>query len=258
MSNIFFDSHNHFHLNSDFSETSLASNISKMQIMATDLDDYANLVKFCQHNPTRYQLSIGLHPRFSHPTDALDLMQQQLEHNKNISAVGEIGLDLSTLALKQSYTNQLENFIGCIKLAQKYDKPMSIHSVKTHSKVIEILKKYPTDRCLGVIHGFSGSKELAQEFIKLGFKLGVGAVICSPTAHKTRATISQIGLENLVLETDCPFMPIYNLAQTQGKLTNIKLVFKALCEIKKVGQLEKSALAEQLFVQTAQIFQSNY
>lgn len=119
-------------------------------------------------------------------------------------ALGETGLDKT---INTPLPVQQELLLLHIDLANQFHKPLIIHSVKTHNEILACFKQQPP-RYGGVIHAFSGSLEMAQQFIARGFLLGVGGTITYERAQKTRATFSKIPLQYLLLETDAPDMPV--------------------------------------------------
>lgn len=119
-------------------------------------------------------------------------------------AVGETGLD-KTIDVPLNLQQQLLELH--VSLANQFQKPLIIHSVKAHNEMLSCFKQQ-TPRYGGVIHAFTGSLETAQQFIARGFLLGVGGTITYERAQKTRSTFSQIPLEHLLLETDAPDMPL--------------------------------------------------
>ena len=99
------------------------------------------------------------------------------------------------------------------EIACGLNKPLIIHSVKTHAEVLATLRPL-RGKLTGVVHGFSGSYEIAQEYIRLGLAIGVGGTITYKRAQKTRDAVSRLPMDALLLETDSPDMP---LAGKQGQ-----------------------------------------
>lgn len=119
-------------------------------------------------------------------------------------AVGECGLDkliTTPMALQQQLLNLH------IDIANQLAKPLIIHCVRAHNEMIALLKKNKP-KAGGVIHAFSGSYEIAHEYIGLDFCLGIGGTITYERAQKTRAAVAKIPLDYLLLETDAPDMPL--------------------------------------------------
>lgn len=124
-------------------------------------------------------------------------------------AVGECGLD-NLIATPMELQQQV--LITHIEAANQLQKPLIVHCVRAHNELIALLKKHRAHHG-GVIHAFSGSYEVAQQYTALGFYLGIGGTITYDRAQKTRAAVTKIPLDFLLLETDAPDMP---LAGKQG------------------------------------------
>lgn len=159
--------------------------------------------------------SVGLHPwwietfiaKYSGHHTAQSALRSAIEkdsYHKRCIALGECGLDKNIetpLNVQQEFVD-----IHC-ELAVSLDKPLIIHSVKTHDLMFNVVKKHGVHR--GIIHAFSGSAEQALAFCRLGLGLGVGGTITYERANKTREAIKRAPLEHLVLETDAPDMPLH-------------------------------------------------
>ncbi|GAB3091998.1 TatD family hydrolase [Aestuariicella hydrocarbonica] len=133
--------------------------------------------------------------------------KERLSHHLNhprVVAVGECGLDGSR---ELSVHEQTPVFEWQLQLADEYRLPLIVHAHKAHNDVLRLLSRYNLPAG-GVIHGFSGSLELAQQYWRLGFYLGVGGTITYERAQKTRRALAQMPLDSLLLETDAPDMPL--------------------------------------------------
>jgi len=133
--------------------------------------------------------------------------QHQEKHLKQLEellpeavAVGECGLDL--MPGRPSLETQMSWFKAQIELAIQYDKPLVIHSVKASDMITKELKSYPQAR--GVVHGFSGSMQQAEAYIKQGFRIGIGTRMVRADGSKAEAMITHLPLESILLETDSP------------------------------------------------------
>ncbi len=140
-----------------------------------------------------------------HPTEIYDINEKNIKdleeklQNPKILGIGEIGLDYhyeNTDKIKQKKYFDLQ-----LQLAEKINVPIVIHSRDAGMDTLEMLKKY---KVKGIIHSFSGSLELAKEYMKLGFKLGINGVITFKNC-KLKNILNSI-IDNIVLETDCPYL----------------------------------------------------
>ncbi len=127
------------------------------------------------------------------------LLEEQLKANK-IVGIGEIGLDYYWT--KDNKEKQINMFKKQLELAKKYNYPVIIHNRDATEDVIDILSKY---KLKGIIHAFSKSIEVANIFIKLGYKLGIGGVLTFKNS-KLKEVIKELDLSNIVAETDSPYL----------------------------------------------------
>lgn len=256
---MFIDSHCHFnfeHFKVNRKLLMFALNnahINKLIIPGTDAQRWPEIIKLTKQYEGLY-FALGLHPHFLTDFEPQQLIQ--LEHlltktrqqsGSKCVALGEIGLDKlidSDLALQESV------FLAQLAIAQSLKLPVILHVVKTQSRVLELLKQVNFSYG-GVYHAFSGSAEVAKEFIKLGFKLGIGGVITYPRAKKTRSALQQLPLSSLILETDAPDMPVYQQIATNNSPANLPIIFNALCELREESA---SVLEHQLYNNTLSIF----
>ncbi|QUM83544.1 TatD family hydrolase [Moritella sp. 28] len=175
--------------------------------------------------------ALGIHPYFLADFDYshLQLLGAHLAAEKGIVAVGEFGLDK---AVGFPFEQQLQICKQQLLLAKHYDLPVILHCRKAHNELIQLLQLVKLPRG-GVLHGFSGSSQLGMQYIKLGFKLGIGGVITYPRAIKTRQAVSELPLTSLLLETDSPDMPILGYQGQRNEPANITEVLQTLTKLRR-------------------------
>jgi TatD DNase family protein len=152
--------------------------------------------------------AFGLHPVYlddHKPTDLTELGDwlTRLHGHRQLCAVGEIGLDYFLEQLDRERQQSL--FEAQLKLAVDFQLPALLHVRRSHAAVIATLKRIRLPRG-GIIHAFAGSREEAHEYIKLGFKLGLGGAATWPQALRMHKVLAQLPLSAVVLETDAPDM----------------------------------------------------
>lgn len=158
-------------------------------------------------------VALGIHPCFPQGFGAVPHLEALVaQHHEQLVAIGECGLDRR---FRQTLSQQKDVFIAQLQLAQSYELPVIIHSVRMYDEVSALVRQYPLARG-GVIHAFQGSQQQAEKLIAQGFKLGIGGAFCWPQAHKLRALLHQLPLESWVLETDAPDMPLPNMAKGEN------------------------------------------
>jgi TatD DNase family protein len=151
-------------------------------------------------------MAAGLHPWWlaSATLPQEDTWLAMLEQ-KHCVAIGECGLD-GGIAVPISAQKVV--FEQHLQMAVEYSMPLIIHARQAHNEIIHLLIQYRPPKG-GVIHGFTGSYELAMTYWRMGFYLGIGGSITYPRAQKTREMAKKMPLESLLLETDAPDMPLF-------------------------------------------------
>ena len=172
-------------------------------------------------------MTIGFHPDEVDDLTDKDIsdLESLLKTNKKIVGIGEIGLDYYHNDMNKE--KQKEMFIKQIELAEKYDLPIVVHSRDSIQDVYDILKEH---KARGVIHCFSGSLEMAELFIKLGFYLGIGGVLTFKNS-KLKEVVSELSLDNFVLETDSPYLAPEPYRGHTNYPQNIKIIAQSLRKI---------------------------
>ena len=144
-----------------------------------------------------------------HPDEVGDLNEERFEilkaecQKEKVVAVGEIGLDYYWD--NESHDIQKKWFIRQLELARELDLPVIIHSRDAAEDTLKIMKEH-AQGMRGVIHCFSYSKEMAEEYVKLGFHIGVGGVVTFKNGKKLKEVVEAISIERILLETDSPYL----------------------------------------------------
>lgn len=187
--------------------------------------------------------AVGIHPE-NIDNSNLKTIENIIKEHK-VFAIGEIGLDYHYN--DENKDEQKEYFIKQLDLALKYDLPVIIHIKEAMQECFDILK---TRKNKGIIHCFSGSVEMAREYIKLGYKLGIGGVLTFKNS-KLYEVIEKIDLKDIVLETDSPFLSPEPFRGKKNKPCNVLYVAKRIAEIKNISLEEvintTTATAKQIF-----------
>lgn len=152
--------------------------------------------------------ALGLHPIYldEHRPEHLQELRHRLAavagHPK-LCAVGEIGLDYYVESLNREHQQTV--FDSQLQMAADFNLPALLHVRRSHADTIATLKRFKLKRG-GIVHAFAGSREEAKEYIKLGFKLGLGGAATWPQALRMHRVIAELPLDSVVLETDSPDM----------------------------------------------------
>ena len=183
--------------------------------------------------------TIGIHPEFAGTYTAkdLELLESFLDHPK-IIGIGEIGLDYHYG--KEDSEKQKELFIKQIELANKYNKTIVIHTRDAALETYNIIKDYKSNNTKLILHCYSGSLEMANDYIKLGAKLGIGGVLTFKNEKKLKEIVKELDLSNFVLETDSPYLTPEPYRGKKNEPMNVKFVAEKIAEIKEIN-IEKVA-----------------
>ena len=167
------------------------------------IDSWKKIVELTEAYSFMYG-AIGIHPdevgdmddvQFSRMSDLLEL--------DKIVAVGEIGLDYYWD--KEDHSIQKEWFVRQLRMAKELKLPVIIHSREAAADTFEIMKQHAAGM-KAVIHCYSYSAEMAREYVKMGYYIGVGGVVTFKNAKKLKQVVEEIPLASIVLETDCPYL----------------------------------------------------
>ena len=171
--------------------------------------------------------AIGIHPESadSYTDEDLKYIEEHIDDEK-VVAIGEIGLDYYWT--KDNKEKQKELFEYQLKLAERVNKPVIVHSREATQDTIDILKKY---NVRGVIHSFSGSYETACIYIKMGFLLGINGVITFKNCN-LKDVVAKLDLRNIILETDSPYLTPVPYRGKRNDSSHVFDIAKYICDLK--------------------------
>ena len=224
-------------------QESLEANIPYSIEPGVSLQSCEEVLQFCSEYPGRVFPAIGIHPTRSiyekwserHKLDAYANMP-------GVIAIGEIGLDYHYKREEQHRLKQHLWFIYQLNLAWKLKLPVILHVRDAHEEALRILRWHPARKLGGVIHCFYGSKEIAEQYLKLGNHIGIGGSVLQleERAKDLWEAIPQIPLDRIMVETDAPFVLPYCKDVIQPKLLrrarNTSLILPAV--INKIAELK--------------------
>lgn len=177
--------------------------------------------------------TVGLHPTEldDYSDDFFVYLENLIKERKEIVGIGECGLDYYWD--KSKVDLQKKVFLKQIELSLKYDLPLIIHSRDAIGDTLDVLKSVGKP-LKGVMHGYSGSLEMAREFIKLGLKIGIGGVVTFKNAKNVKEVVKELDLSNFVLETDCPYLTPTPYRGKRNAPFYIPLIAKEIADIKGI------------------------
>lgn len=233
-----FDTHAHYD-NQAFDEdretllTSLTNaGIGRVVNIGASLESTKRTLELMEQYPFIYG-AVGVHPSESGELKEEDMAWlESLLRREKVVAVGEIGLDYYWKEPEISI--QKHWFIRQLDLARRHSLPVVIHSRDADKDTLDIMKAEKAGEIGGVIHCFSYSREMAREYLNMGFYLGIGGVSTFQNARHLKEVIAYAPLEKLVLETDCPYLaPVPHRGKRNSSLY-LPLVVQAIAEIKGI------------------------
>lgn len=238
-----FDSHCHLNdplLYSKIEDIILQSKqvgVNKFLIVGYDYSSSLTAIEIANKYKECYA-SIGIHPTEidSILKEDIDLFFSLLKEEK-VVAVGEIGLDYHWQKENDLKKRQKEWFVKQINYANKYNKPIIVHSRDADEDTFKILKENIVNK-KGVLHCFSMSKEMMKEFVKMDFYIGLDGPITFKNAKVPVEVCEAVPLERLLLETDCPYLTPTPYRGKENSPFYLPLIAKKVSEIKKISLFE--------------------
>jgi TatD DNase family protein len=188
------------------------NNVTKFLLVSASLKDAEKVNKIYQDNKDSCFLTIGAHPHHanefnsSSPSEMKRLIDEYKPHS-----VGETGLDFFRNI--SSYEEQLFAFEEQIRIAIETNLPLFLHQRDAHDDFMKIISKYKNDISKAVVHCFTGTQEELDDYLELGFHIGLTGWICDERRNiDLRKSLKNIPLDKLMIETDCPYLIPRNLS----------------------------------------------
>lgn len=180
--------------------------------------------------------AIGIHPEeIDEASDEVLEWLRENASNPKVVAIGEIGLDYYWVKDPEGRAKQRIWFDKQMDLAKEVNLPVVIHSREAAEDTFNTIKSYNTQDVKGIVHCYSYSKELALEYVKMGWYIGVGGVVTFKNGKKLVETVEAIPLENIVLETDCPYMAPEPHRGSRNSSIYLKYVAEKIAQLKGVS-----------------------
>ncbi|MDD6207762.1 MAG: TatD family hydrolase [Clostridiales bacterium] len=224
------------------------SGIGRIVNVASGLPSIQTTLSLAKAYPEIYA-AVGVHPEELSGLNEETIEQvRQAAACEKVVAIGEIGLDYYYLgddekkSPEQCKEEQKYWFGKQLELARDCHLPVIIHSREAAKDTYDLLEQHHAGEMGGVIHCYSYSKEMAQEYVKMGFYIGFGGVVTFSNAKKVREAAAAVPLERIVIETDCPYLaPVPNRGKRNSS-ANLPYVLETLAEIKEcsVEELEEA------------------
>lgn len=181
--------------------------------------------------------AIGIHPDEVGCLDEgqMEILKELCQREK-AAAVGEIGLDYYWD--KENHECQKEWFARQLGLAKELKMPIVVHSRDAAKDTFDILRSEHNGETGGVIHCFSNSKEMAREYLKMGYYIGIGGVVTFKNAKTVKEVVEYVPLERILVETDCPYLAPVPFRGKRNSSLNLPYIIEEIARIKQVSPQE--------------------
>lgn len=223
--------------------------LAYMMCPGTDIPTSASAVALT-HQYRQVYAAVGIHPEeaASATPEGFDQIRKWVLNEPKVVAIGEVGLDYHWP--EPSHEIQQEVFIEQVKMAVELDVPIDIHDREAHGDTLDILRKYGKG-IRGVFHCYSGSLEMAEQLLKMGFYIGFTGTMVFPKSKKLKNIVSTLPLDRILIETDCPYLtpPPY-----RGKRNEPAYVQYVAAEIARLRGLDVADVQRQTLENGKRIF----
>lgn len=234
---MYFDTHAHFddekfdEIRDTLIEEMHSNGVDNIINIGADMESSVKSMELARKYDFIYA-AVGVHPHEVENMTEKDIesLKKYAEYEK-VVAIGEIGLDYYydfSPRDKQRYWFERQ-----LELAAELDMPVSIHSRDAAKETFDIIKNSNVRK--GVIHAYSGSVEMAKDYIDMGFYIGVGGVITFKNAKKLIDVVSFAPIQRILLETDSPYLSPVPVRGTVNNSQNLRYVVDKISEIKQIS-----------------------
>lgn len=232
----------------DVLERARQEHIFQMVNIGTNFEDHPQVLSTAQKYYPKIFCTLGVHPHDAKDYHlAKDFMIQNL-NQKEVIAVGEIGLDY--YYKHSSVSEQKKAFIEQIEISIEHQLPIEIHTRDAEEDTCEILKQFK-GQVKGLIHCFTGTQWLADQALDLGLNLSISGVVTFKTADALREVVKNTPLDRLHIETDAPFLaPVPH----RGKKNEPAFMIETARKVAELKQVSLEDLAKQVQKNTEKLF----
>ncbi|MEG0805872.1 MAG: TatD family hydrolase [Lachnospiraceae bacterium] len=207
-------------------------NIETVINVGSSMNTSEECLKLAESYPNVYA-AVGVHPSeiSGLREDSLRILEEMAE-NPKVAAIGEIGLDYHWDKEEEVRNQQKVWFCRQLLLAKKVQLPVIIHSREAAADTLQLMKQNHGDEIKGVIHCYSYSPEIALDYLKMGYYIGVGGVVTFKNARHLKETVQSIPMERILLETDCPYMAPEPHRGERNSSLYLPLIAEKIAELK--------------------------
>ena len=250
----YFDSHAHYYDErfseelemgvDDFIDTLLSENVSYMINVSASPETARLVVEQAKKQKNMYT-AIGIHPsdtRFLSDMDSeICLIRDMILDKENkCVCLGEIGLDYHYPDTDKE--KQMSYFEAQMNLAAELNIPVCIHDRESHADVMDVIRRHPDVK--GVLHSFSGSAEMAEELVRLGWMISFSGTLTFTNARKPKEAAARLPHDAVMIETDCPYLAPHPKRGTLNHSGNLEYTNAVLAEIWGITPEECAEITE--------------
>ncbi|MDD5176468.1 MAG: TatD family hydrolase [Sterolibacterium sp.] len=219
----------------------ILAGVSRIVIPAVERANFGAVAAVCRDYPACVP-AYGIHPMCVDQASKEDLVAlKEILTCEAVAAIGEIGLDF--FVPERDEKLQAFYFEAQLKIARELDLPVLLHVRRAVDDILKHLRRVRV--CGGIAHAFNGSRQQAEEFIKLGFKLGFGGAMTYPRALRIRELAATLPLEAIVLETDAPDIQPQWLEHGHNTPAELPRIAAVLAELRgiSIGEVARTTTA---------------
>ena len=211
----------------------LKGGVDKIIINGFDVASSNEAVALSKRYPEVYA-AVGIGPENVNATSDDDIKKiKELASNEKVLAIGEIGLDYYWT--KENKEKQNSVFKDMLRIAKEMNLPVIVHSRQAIQDTYDLLTEY---NVTGILHCYSGSVEMAKEFIKKGFLIGVGGVVTFKNAKTLKNVVKETSLDDISLETDSPYLSPEPFRGKTNNPSKLRYIIKEIALLKGVSEKE--------------------
>ncbi len=210
--------------------------VSRIVIPAVERSNFTAVRELARRN-ANCAYALGIHPMYVQDAgeDDLGALREaigQAREDPRFVAVGEIGLDFFVPGLGEGPMRERQEFFFSeqLKIARDFNLPVLLHIRRAQDTILKFLRRFPVPG--GIAHAFNGSKQQADAFIGLGFKLGFGGAMTFPRALQIRALAAELPQDAIVLETDAPDIPPAWIPRQRNTPEELPRIGQVLAELR--------------------------
>ena len=251
----YFDSHAHYY-DERFSEeltegvdnlidTLLTQKVSYIVNIGTSPETSRQAIAQAKQHENMYT-AIGIHPsdtRFlsDMESELAEIREMILDKSNKCVCLGEIGLDYHYPDTDKE--RQMRYFEAQMIMAEELDIPVCIHDRESHADVMGVIRRHP--RVKGVLHSFSGSREMAEELVTLGWMISFSGTLTFTNARKPKEVAVALPHESVMIETDCPYLAPHPKRGTLNHSGNLEYTNAVLASIWGISPEECASITEE-------------